>query len=64
MKQAESGLETGAIEVLMGNIIMVRNFKKQMINLVTYNGPGMTLAFLINEYGTIMIGLVGNAKNG
>lgn len=30
----------------------------------TYNGPGMTLAFLIKEYGMMMIGLVGNAKNG
>lgn len=30
----------------------------------TYNGPGRTLAPLINEYGTITIGFVGNAKYG
>lgn len=30
----------------------------------TYNGPGMTLAFLMSEYGIMMIGFVGNAKKG
>lgn len=30
----------------------------------SYSGPGITLALRINEYGTIIIGLVGNAKYG
>lgn len=33
-------------------------------DIFTYNGPGSTLAARTSEYGIIMIGLVGKAKNG
>lgn len=32
--------------------------------LLTYNGPGNTLAPRISEYGIMIIGVVGSAKNG
>jgi hypothetical protein len=61
MKQAESAFATGAIEVL-GKIEGQNRF--QCNGHQTYSGPGMTLAFLMSEYGMMMIGLVGNAKKG
>lgn len=37
---------------------------ENMMNEFTYNGPGSTLANRINEYGIMIIGVVGNARYG
>lgn len=34
------------------------------MSINTYKGPGSTLAPRINEYGMMMMGVVGSAKNG
>lgn len=73
MKQAESGLATGAMDVLEDKMrSSVERFMSHFIPATsisnspssTHSGPGMTLAFLIKEYGMMIIGLVGNARNG
>jgi hypothetical protein len=64
MKHAESGLATfGAIVVLLRRSVYINKSPKGIINY-TYNGPGMMLAVRISEYGMIIIGFVGNARNG
>lgn len=44
--------------------LMLENRNSQSVCRNTYNGPGNMLPRLINEYGIMTMGFVGNAKYG